>query len=136
VAPLVDGVLLVVQRANAGREAVRSACRELASIGARMVGVVVSRANEGPGHRYYGYYGYYRMPDATPRRDRLTKINGIDSVYEKALNALGIVSFAQLAEQDPDTLAEKMDVLASATPIRRDRWIEQAQAFLHSQEHV
>lgn len=46
-APVVDGVLLVVGRAQAMREAVRAACRELADVRARSVGVVVNRAEQG-----------------------------------------------------------------------------------------
>ena len=59
----------------------------------------------------------------------MTRIHGINPVYEKALNALGIVSFAQLAKQDPETLAERMGVPITAERIRRDGWVEQAQAY-------
>jgi succinoglycan biosynthesis transport protein ExoP len=114
VAPMADGVLLVVECAHAGREDVQSACRELTDIGATLIGLVVNRADVTPGHRYYEYY---RIP------------NGIGPVYEKTLNALGIVSFAQLAEQDPESLAERMGLQITADRIRRDRWVEQAQAF-------
>jgi succinoglycan biosynthesis transport protein ExoP len=62
-APLVDGVLLVVARAQTESEAVRSACRELTDIGARMIGLVVTRAKDGSGR---GYYKYYRQPAPAP----------------------------------------------------------------------
>jgi len=50
-------VLLVVGRAQAMREAVRAACRELADVRARSVGVVVNRAEQG---------GSYSHCDRTP----------------------------------------------------------------------
>ena len=127
IAPMVDGVLLVVDCARSGREAVRSACRELTGVGARLVGLVVNRVHQSPGQRYYDYY---RLPEAALRGRSLTIIDGISPVYEKALNALGIVSFAQLAEQNPDTLAERVGAPIIAERIRRDRWIEQAQALV------
>ena len=127
IAPMVDGVLLVVDCAQSGREAVRSACRELTGVGARLVGLVVNRVHQSPGQRYYDYY---RLPEAALRGRSLTIIDGISPVYEKALNALGIVSFAQLAEQNPDTLAERVGAPIIAERIRRDRWIEQAQALV------
>jgi hypothetical protein len=60
----------------------------------------------------------------------LTRIDGIGPAYEKALNALGVVNFAQLAVQDPEELAERMDGRVTADRIRNDRWIEQAQALV------
>jgi non-specific protein-tyrosine kinase len=126
VASMVDGVLLVVDCTRSTREAVRSACRELAGVGARVVGLVVNRV-QSPGHRYYHYY---RLPEAALRGDPLTTISGISPVYEKALNALGIVSFAQLAVRDPELLAETIGVPVTAEQIRRDRWVEQAQALV------
>jgi succinoglycan biosynthesis transport protein ExoP len=125
IAPMVDGVLLVVRRAQAEREAVRSACRELTEMGGHLVGLVVTRTDESRSR--YRDYQYYRLPDYAPRRDPLTRIDGISPVYEKALNALGIVTFAQLAEQDPVALSERMGVQITDTRIRCDRWIEQAQ---------
>jgi capsular exopolysaccharide synthesis family protein len=55
-APIADGVVLVVELAQARQEAVRTACRQLASVKARPVGVVVNRA--GQSHRHY-----YHSPD-------------------------------------------------------------------------
>jgi Mrp family chromosome partitioning ATPase len=126
-APLADGVLLVVRRAHVGRAAVRSACRELADVGAKLIGLVVNQTNKGSSSRYHTYY---RIPDTTPKGDPLTKIDGIGPKYERALNAIGIVSFAQLAEQDPETLEEKMGARIRAERIRRDRWVEQAKTLL------
>jgi capsular exopolysaccharide synthesis family protein len=60
-------------------------------------------------------------------KNPLPEINGIGPTYEKALNAIGILTFAQLAEQDPDDLANRINVKLTAQRIRRDRWIEQAQ---------
>jgi non-specific protein-tyrosine kinase len=53
-APTVDGVMLVVGRAQARREAVRAACQHLADVKARWVGVVVNRAEQdGTYYRYH-----------------------------------------------------------------------------------
>lgn len=52
-APLVDGVVLVVGRAQARGEAVQAAHNQLADVGARSIGVVVNRADQGGGFEYY-----------------------------------------------------------------------------------
>ena len=65
-------------------------------------------------------------PPAKP--DDLTTINGIGPSFAKALNAMGIRTFAQLATQDPDDLAQRMAVRVTADRIRRDKWIEQARS--------
>jgi predicted flap endonuclease-1-like 5' DNA nuclease len=60
-------------------------------------------------------------------KDSLTVLDGIGPAYERALNALGILTFADLAAQDADTLASRLStVRVTAARIRRDRWIEQA----------
>jgi non-specific protein-tyrosine kinase len=46
-APTVDGVLLVVERTQARREAVRAARQQLVDVKARWVGLVVNRAEHG-----------------------------------------------------------------------------------------
>jgi capsular exopolysaccharide synthesis family protein len=46
IAPMMDGVLLVVSRANAVEEAVRTARSQLAAVGANLVGVVVNRVDQ------------------------------------------------------------------------------------------
>jgi capsular exopolysaccharide synthesis family protein len=71
-----------------------------------------------------------------PEKIQLTRIHGIGPEYEKALNAIGIWTYAQLAEQDPERLAEKLNTKLSSYRIRRDRWIEQARNLiqLESQE--
>jgi succinoglycan biosynthesis transport protein ExoP len=53
-APVVDGVLLVVGQAQARKEAVQFACQQLADVKARSVSVIVNRAERD--HRY----SYYR----------------------------------------------------------------------------
>ncbi len=52
-APIVDGVLLVVGRTQARQEAVQAALRQLANVKARLVGIVVNRAEQSDGYRYY-----------------------------------------------------------------------------------
>ena len=65
---------------------------------------------------------------ATKRaKDSLTLLDGIGPAYERALNAVGIYTFAELAVQDADALANRLSVVrVTADRIRRDRWIEQA----------
>ncbi len=66
---------------------------------------------------------------AASSRDDLTKIDGIGPAYERALNALGIHTFAQLAVQSPDDLAMRLSsVRVTPARIKRDQWIEQAAA--------
>lgn len=62
--------------------------------------------------------------------DPLIEINGIGPAYEQALNAIGITTFAQLAQQDADALAARLPVRVTAERIRREGWIEQARARL------
>jgi predicted flap endonuclease-1-like 5' DNA nuclease len=68
-------------------------------------------------------------PSSKSNRDPLAELDGIGPAYERALNALGIHTFAQLASQNPDDLAMQLaSVRVTAARIRRDRWIEQAAA--------
>lgn len=64
-----------------------------------------------------------KEPD-TP--DDLTEIDGIGPAFAEALRAIGIVTFRQLAAQNPETLAEQMGGRVTAARIRRNAWIEQA----------
>ena len=52
-APAADGVVLVVGRTQARREAVRAACQQLANVKARPIGVVVNRAEKNGSSHYY-----------------------------------------------------------------------------------
>ena len=74
-----------------------------------------------------------QAPSATPSHsDPLTEIDGIGPAYERALNALGIKTFAQLSVQNPDDLAMRLSsVRITAARIRRDQWIEQAAARIN-----
>jgi hypothetical protein len=54
-APLVDGVLLVVRRGHARRGSVRSAAEQLADLGARVLGVVVNHAQRAKRRSAYGH---------------------------------------------------------------------------------
>lgn len=61
--------------------------------------------------------------------DDLTLIDGIGPAFAEDLQRIGIHRFSQLAEQDPDTLAETLNVRVTAERIRRDKWLEQAKAL-------
>ncbi len=57
-APLVDGVLLVVRAGQHPREAIRQAGTELAAVHAKMIGAVLNGVETGTGSTYYGHYNY------------------------------------------------------------------------------
>lgn len=52
-APIVDGVLLVVGCGQAREEDVRSACRQLADVNARLLGMIVNRVKPNGTYQYY-----------------------------------------------------------------------------------
>lgn len=59
-------------------------------------------------------------------KDSLIEIDGVGPAYERALNALGIFTFGQLAAQNADSLASTLSARVTAERIRREKWIEQA----------
>jgi predicted flap endonuclease-1-like 5' DNA nuclease len=70
-------------------------------------------------------------PTATSAQpDALIDIKGIGLVALERLNELGIVTFAQLAAETPESLAEKMGGRTTAERIAREDWIGQAKARL------
>ncbi len=58
--------------------------------------------------------------------DDLTVIDGIGPTYARLLNDIGIVSFGDLARQDPEELSQRLSGQISATRIRNQDWIGQA----------
>ena len=56
-APMADGVVLIVERAQTQREAVEAACQQLVDVKAKLIGIVVNRAE-----RDSRYHYYYRRP--------------------------------------------------------------------------
>jgi len=62
------------------------------------------------------------------KQDDLTAIKGIGPAFVEKLKALGVTTYADLARQDPDILSERLGGRPTAERIRRERWIEQAQA--------
>lgn len=71
----------------------------------------------------------------TLQPDDLTLITGIGPRFAEALHAIGISRFAQLAEQDPDELADRLaaHVTIRAARIRDNDWIGQARNRAQSQ---
>ena len=53
-APIVDGVVLIVKRAQTERNEFQAACQQLADVKAKLVGIIVNRT--GKDSRYYYYY--------------------------------------------------------------------------------
>lgn len=71
-----------------------------------------------------------RAVEAPPTRDDLSQITGIGPVYVRALQMLGIETFAQLARQEADDLARRLreqGVRIIGDRIRKEDWIGQAQ---------
>ena len=60
--------------------------------------------------------------------DDFTRIDGIGPAYARTLRELGINTFAELAQADPDDLAARISRL-SAARIRREDWTGQAAAL-------
>lgn len=56
-APMVDGVVLVVEHAHTRQEAVQAACQQLVDVKANLFGIVVNRTG-----RNRGYHYYYQRP--------------------------------------------------------------------------
>ncbi len=55
-APVVDGVILLVSCGQARRETVRSVCDQLQNHTARVLGIIVNRAQKKPSRQYQKYY--------------------------------------------------------------------------------
>lgn len=66
-------------------------------------------------------------------RDNLSEIHGIGPAYEKALNELGITTFAQLAEQDADDLMVLLDWKVKKAVIVD--WIYQAFEIVQNEKY-
>jgi non-specific protein-tyrosine kinase len=70
-APLVDGVLLVVDPGVARRKALSGAAEQVRRAGGHLVGTVLNRVapTDEYGTAYYGYYGYYGYTDRGGKGD-------------------------------------------------------------------
>ena len=62
----------------------------------------------------------------TLEKDDLKSISGIGPKLENQLNAMGIVSFRQIAEFSPSDVSKVSETLAFPGRIERDNWIESA----------
>ncbi|MEW7007926.1 50S ribosomal protein L21 [Lentilitoribacter sp. EG35] len=58
--------------------------------------------------------------------DDLKKISGVGPVLEKKLNALGVMTFAQVAAMSKDDIQKLDDALSFKGRIERDDWLSQA----------
>ncbi len=69
-------------------------------------------------------------PAISDRKDDLTKIKGIGPFIEKRLNMLGIYSFEQLSQLEPE-MVERVGAAIEFFPgrIARENWIGQAKRF-------
>jgi capsular exopolysaccharide synthesis family protein len=62
-------------------------------------------------------------------KDQFSKISGIGTTYEELLHTIGVMTYAQLAEQDPEDLEYWIAGSLTAERIRQERWIEQARVL-------
>lgn len=71
---------------------------------------------------------------ATTSGDDLTRIKDIGPRFAQALRDAGIISFAQLADMTPETLAERLAPFVAVRPerIRNNDWIGQARRLANS----
>jgi Mrp family chromosome partitioning ATPase len=79
-APLADGVVVVVGAEMVPRKAVRYTLERIAETGSRILGVVLNRAQVDKHSYYYGsYYGHYygTYPAAEPRTADHSKVASI-----------------------------------------------------------
>ena len=67
-------------------------------------------------------------PATPPKKDNLKLINGIGPVYEKRLNAAGIMNFAQLHAQDPKRVHAIINP-KNWQQVDPESWVEEAGLF-------
>ncbi len=74
------------------------------------------------------------LPQANTSADDLTLINDIGPRFSEALNAIGITTYRQLAEQTPENLAQRLadHVTVRAQRIHDKNWIGQAAQLAQS----
>lgn len=63
------------------------------------------------------------------KADDLKKISGVGPALEKKLNALGLTTYAQIADLSKDDIAKVDDALSFKGRIERDDWMSQAKAL-------
>ncbi len=156
----VDGVLLVAQYGHTRRDGVHETLQQLTELDICPLGIVVNRVARLSNYRYYKYYSQQAEAQVVaaiqstdleqirmvPQEKELTEddlklIRGIGPAFQKRLNTLGIFTFAQLADEDPERLANRMGPLITARRICQDGWIVQAKARVQNgetteQDHV
>ena len=66
----------------------------------------------------------------SPAADQLSKIKGIGAALEKKLNAMGISTFAQLAELSETEIVRIEDAIGFKGRITREDWVGQARKLL------
>ena len=77
-APMVDGVMLVVEHAQTRQEAVQAACQQLTDVKAKVLGIIVNRAERNGHHDYY----HHRLSKDGPWASVLKGIRSGDSDHQ------------------------------------------------------
>lgn len=91
----------------------------------RLISLTAPREPEPPQFRPMPKQERVSTPAPTPDGDDLKQIKGIGPVYEQALRAYGVRSFAELSQVDPSDLADQLGISES----RIAGWAEQAAEF-------
>jgi predicted flap endonuclease-1-like 5' DNA nuclease len=66
-------------------------------------------------------------PAATPTRDNLQRISGIDAEAEALLGSQGVTRYSDIAQWSPADVARLDRLVGGAGRIQRENWVEQAQ---------
>lgn len=69
-----------------------------------------------------------------PEGSRLIDINGIGRTYEARLQSIGINSLQELANANPDAVAEQLDVIGGRATV--EDWIAQARDMLSNESQA
>ncbi len=99
-APLVDGVLLAVGRAQTKRESIEAAIEQLAGVQARLLGVVVNWAERTKDLRHYRYYERARKPAGTNGQRPVSRPVVTRSIPQEAVLA-GATRRAEQGREEP-----------------------------------
>ena len=98
ISSLVDGVLLVVHGGKTSRQVVRRTRQMLQEIGAKIIGVVLNKADVRSNNYYYhyDYKNYYSQGD--PNAERACR--------QSLLNRFRKISFTERSAVAPDALSQ------------------------------
>ena len=101
-APLVDGVLLTVGRAQTKRDSIEAAIEQLAGVKARLLGVIVNWAERTKDLRHYRYYERASKPAGTNGQPAVSRPVVTRSIPQEAAYAGKVLNEVKGATQRAD----------------------------------